>query len=192
MTTKFWIEEKSPNQFFEEFLKRNKNNCLTLWDIFTNYNPYYRNQKKIDEEYMDEFDYPRINLAYSNTFYDDDDAGNLTYEKQEEFANKKFEQYKNEISELLRQKPDNELSPKIDYRKLDTNENLESIYWDTIETHPFMHEFDGDFAAWKNNEKILFISTTKEDKELPYEIYLGGLTTKKYSEILDKFNKITG
>lgn len=193
MTTKFWIEEKSPKKFFEEFLKQ-KNSNLTFWDIFTNYSPYYRNQnqREFDEEDIDEFDYPRINFAYSNTFYNHDDAGQLTYDEQEDFAKNKFEQYKNEISELLKQKPDDKLNPKLDYRKLDANENLENVYWALMETNPFMHEFEGNFAAWKNKEKILFLSITKEDKELPYEINLAGLTTKKYNEILDKFNKITG
>ncbi|WP_291870426.1 hypothetical protein [Maribacter sp.] len=193
MITKFWIEEKSPNQFYKEFLEQKKNN-LTLWSVFANYSPNYRNQNQrdLDKEGMDEFDYPRINLAYSNTFFGFDDAGDLSYEQEEELANKKFEQYKNEISELLKQKSDDELSPKLDYRKLDANENLENIYWDAMAENPFMHEFEGNFAVWKKKEKILFLSMTKEDRELPYEINLGGLTTKKYNEILNEFNKITG
>ena len=191
---KFWIDEKSPKQIFEEFMKA-KNSNLTIWDIFANYNPNYRNhsQNKTDEEYIDEFDYPIIDLAYSNTFYGfNDDAGNLLYEEQEEFANKKFEQYKNEISELLKENPDDKLQPKLDYRKLDENDNLDSLYWNNMETNPFMHEFEGKFAAWKREQKVLFLSMTKEDKELPYDIHLGGLSKEKYSEILNKFNNITG
>ena len=191
MKAKFWIEEKSPLQVFEEFIK-SKNSNLTLWNVFTNYNPIYREDKrKYDGEDIEEFDYPTIDLAYSNTFYDFNDAGYLSYEEQEEFANKKFVEYKNEISDLLKQDLDDKLLPKLDYTKLNANDELENQYWLSIETNPFMHNFEGDFAVWKGEEKVLFLSVLKEDKELHYEIHLGGLTLEKYSEILKKFNKIT-
>lgn len=186
MKTKFWIEEKSLKQFFTEFTKTQNTNA-TLWDIFTSYKPRY-----IEDEYYEEyFDYSMLGLAYSNTFFDDKDAGSLTYEERERFALNKFEQYKNEISELLNQNSDEKLQPKLDYKKLDSNKELEDDYWNLIELNPFMHEFEGNFAVWKNEDKVLFLSVTKEDKELPYEIHLGGLTFDKYIELLEIFNNIT-
>lgn len=169
-----------------------------MWSTETEfYEPAYEEieeDEEEDEEAMetDDFDYPRIPLAYSNTFYGFDDAGNLSYQEQEEYAKKKFEQYRDEISELLTQKPDNALQPKLDDVKLNTNKELEVAYWQTIETNPFMYNFEGYFAVWKGEEKVLFLSVLREDKELPYEIHLGGLSLEKYSEILNTFNNITG
>lgn len=140
----------------------------------------------------DDFIYPRLPLACSTTFYDfNGDGGNLSYEEQETFVNQLFERYKNEISELLNQQPDASLQPHIDYKKLDKHEHLETLYWETIETNPFMYEYEVFFAAWKGNDKVMFLSVNHEDKELPYEINLGGLSLDKYEEILAKFNAIT-
>jgi hypothetical protein len=148
-------------------------------------------ENKADIE-IDDFIYPRFPLACSTTFYGfGGDGGNLSYKEQEEIVNKQFEQYKIEISELLNQQPDNTLQPKLDYTKLDANENLETIYWELIETNPFMHEFEGHFVAWKGTKEVMFLSVNKEDKELPYEIIIGGLTLSKYYEILEKYNSIT-
>ena len=148
-------------------------------------------EDKTDTE-IDDFIYPRFPLACSTTFYGfNGDGGNLSSEAQEEFVNKQFEQYKIEISELLNQQPDNTLQPQLDYTKLDANEDLETIYWETIETNPFMHEFEGKFIAWKGIKEVLFLSVCKEDQGLPYQIIIGGLTLDKYYKILEKYNSIT-
>lgn len=164
-----------------------------MWSTQTSPNAeeYGGTEEEADNE-IDDFIYPRYPLACSTTFFGfNGDGGNLSYEEQEEFVNKQFEQYKVEISELLNQQPDNTLQPKLDYTKLDADKDLKAIYWESIETNPFMHEFEGSFTAWKGNERVLFLSVSKEDKELPYEIIIGGLTSRKYYEILEKYNSIT-
>ncbi|WP_299362006.1 hypothetical protein [Winogradskyella sp.] len=152
--------------------------------------------EEIEEETeieVDDFIYPIFPLAFSTFFYGfNGDGGNLSCEEQEEIVNEKFEHYKDEISALLKQKPDDILQPeKLDYGKINTNEELMDIFLESLKMNPFMHEFGGNFAAWKDREKVLFLSVSKEDKELPYEINIGGLTLKKYSEILNKYNNIT-
>lgn len=191
MKAKFWLEEKSPKQIFEAFVKTEKSNA-TFWEIMGNYNPKYYKDKDPDR---DNFSYPLETLTSSNTFYGfNNDAGtlNLSYDEEEHIVSEKFEHYKTEISALLNQKPDSALQPKLDYKKLNTNQELEENYWELIETNPFMYEFEGHFTAWKNEKNVLFLSVMKEDKELPYEIQLGGLDLDKFTEILEKFNSITG
>jgi hypothetical protein len=101
----------------------------------TNEGEYEGEYEEIEEDSIDieidDFMYPRYSLACSTTFYGfNGDRGNLSYEEQGEFVSKKFEQYKNEISELLNQQPDNELQSSLDYTKLDTYETykVNNIY----------------------------------------------------------------
>ncbi|WP_298781810.1 hypothetical protein [uncultured Polaribacter sp.] len=169
-------------------------NFEKMWSIPTETNE--AEYKKIEEDNdvieIDDFIYPRFPLASSTTFYGfNGDGGNLSYEEQEEFVNKKFNQYKVEISELINQQPDKTLQPKLDYTKLHANEDLDTIYWNFIKANPFMHEFEGNFVAWKGTKEVLFLSVSKEDKELPYDIIIGGLTLSKYYNILKKYNSIT-
>ena len=181
-------------EYSKEKVEEILQNFEMMWSIPTGKNETEYEEAEEDETdiEIDDFIYPRFPLACSTTFYGfNGDGGNLSYEEQEEFVNKQFEQYKSEISELLNQQPDNTLQPKLDYTKLDADKDLEAIYWETIETKPFMHEFEGNFAAWKGKEKVLFLFVSKEDKELPYEINIGGLTSSKYYEILEKYNSIT-
>jgi len=181
LKTKFWIQEKSPKQFFLELVALDQS-YTEFWDII--------NTLETEIESYD-FDYPRYTLAFSTTFYGfNNDGGNLSYEEQNECVTSKFNEYKNQISDLIKQNPDEALLPKIDYERLFNNQELESVYWEIIEMNPFMREFEGKFAAWKKNNKVLFLSVTKEDKELPYEISVGGLALEKYTEMLHKFNSI--
>ena len=155
-------------------------------------------EKEEDEEIKDEseiavdtFFYPQINLAISTTFYGfNGDGGEIPYEEQEKISHEKFKQYQNEISKILGQNPNNELLPKLDFKKIETN-SLWETYDTYTEANPFTYEFEGDFVAWKRNDKVLFLSVKKEDKELPYEINLGGLDYNKYREVVETYNNIT-
>lgn len=181
-------------EYSKEKVEEILQNFEMMWSIPTGKNEteYKETEEDKADIEIDDFIYPRFPLACSTIFFGfNGDGGNLSYEEQEEFVNKQFEQYKIEISELLNQQPSNTLQPKLDYLKLNTNENLETIYLELIETNPFMCEFEGKFTAWKGEEKVLFLSVSKEDKELPYEINIGGLTLGKYYEILEKYNGIT-
>ncbi len=180
MVVKLWIKDKSPKALIEELrIKVNPN--ATLWDAFNDYSAPASN---------DYFIYQKINLACSNTFFGfNDDAGSLSYEEQESFAHQKFEDYKKEISELLKHSPDKNLQPCLNLKNMEAN-NFWDIYYEFIEANPLMNEFQGHFAAWMGDEKVLFLSLNKEDKELPFHIDLGGLSLSKYKEILEKYNGI--
>jgi hypothetical protein len=181
-------------EYSKEKVEEILQNFEMMWSIQTGKNEteYEETEEDKADIEIDDFIYPRLPLACSTTFYGfNGDGGNLSYEEQEEFVNKQFEQYKSEISELLNQQPDKTLQPKLDYIKLDTDEDLEITYKESLETNPFMHEFKGNFVAWKGTEEVLFLSVSKEDKELPYEIIIGGLTLSKYYEILEKYNSIS-
>lgn len=138
---------------------------------------------------INDFEYPTYPLAYSTTFFGFDDGGNLTYERQEQFAREKFKQYEAEICDLLNLTPDTNLLPKsfVDY-----NNDEDWVKFSRLcEENPFMLVFHGDFTIWKNDNKVLFLSMSKEDKELPYDISIGGLTLHKYAEMLSMYNNIT-
>ncbi|MDC8004773.1 hypothetical protein POV27_11980 [Aureisphaera galaxeae] len=196
MKTSFWIEEKSPQQFFETIIQRG-NRKATLWDVFRNYAPMYNHLKHVDllgmsragvEMIADDFIYPQIVLSYSDTFYGSQDAGNLTYEEQHAAVSRTFKNYKREITELLGQQPDKSLHPK----PLRPESLKDQTHWDMYDTLfmqiPFLHEFEGQYTVWKGDRKVLFLSVRKEDNELPYDVVLGGLELDKYQEVLTVYN----
>lgn len=191
-----WIKlEGIKGTYTEEQVSTILKNLEQSWThIPVNSEEYTENERNEDKENstIDAFEYLQLELAYSTTFFDDKDAGYLSFEEQEEIANKKFEDYKNEVSELLGQNPDEQLLPKLDYNKLNNDIKKEEMYWLYLEKNPFMFQFEGDFTVWKATDKVLFLSTHKEDKELAYEIHLGELPLNHYMELVNKYNSITG
>lgn len=135
-----------------------------------------------------EFIYPHVPLAISTGFagfYGDLDQ--LPYRKRVQLAQEKFEAYQAELSAILGQAPDEALLPKP------LNEHSEEVldqHYGLIEDMPFVYEFDGPFVAWKNEDKVLFLSMNQEDEGMPFTISLGGLTLDKYTEILTQYNAI--
>lgn len=164
-----------------------EDNLIMQDNLNDNVEAFDNNEIDEDTTETDDFYYPNYTLAYSNTFFGfNGDAGDLSYEEQEKTAQKKFKQYEEEISALLNQKVDTELLPK----RLDLqDESDDDAYFELVEKNPFFHEFEGDFSIWQNDNKVLFLSMTKEDKELPYEIKIGGLTLLKYKEVLNVYNQ---
>ncbi|HBK70480.1 MAG TPA: hypothetical protein DDZ39_02285 [Flavobacteriaceae bacterium] len=136
---------------------------------------------------LDDFDYPTLELAYSNTFYDENDCGYMDYKEIEQKVSKKFTQYKKKISELLNQEPSRELQPLQPKEYSDEFWNL-SI--DFTEKNSFSHIFNVNLAVWKKKNNVLFLYTYHEDKELPYLINIGGLTLEKYKETLSQYNHL--
>ena len=137
---------------------------------------------------VDDFIYPSLCLALSTTFYGfNGDGGNLSYELREELAQEKFKEYEAELSVLLVQKPDTSLLPQ---RFPLSGDEAWNKFIDLIESNPFMNEFDGAFTIWRKEDKVMFLSMTKEDKELPYEIRIGGLSVEKYKQIVNLYNHI--
>ncbi len=177
-------------EYSKEKVEEILQNLEMMWSIKTEIDETeYEEVEDETEIEVDDFIYPKYPLAFSTTFYGfNGDAGNLSYEEQEQFAQEKFKEYEDEISSLLNQEPHSELLPK----KIDFEDNSTwDKYYELSEGNPFMYEFDGAFSIWKKDNKVLFLSMNKEDKELPYEIAIGGLVLSKYSEILNKYNSIT-
>ncbi|GAB1858357.1 hypothetical protein MHTCC0001_31940 [Flavobacteriaceae bacterium MHTCC 0001] len=143
----------------------------------------------VENEFEDSKDviYPQVSLAFSDTFYGFNDAGNLSFEEQERIANEKFEVYKVEITDMLQQLSNPELQPS-------TNSNLNDAQWDAYfafaEANLQAYVFDGRIAVWNDIHRVLYLSMTKEDKELPYEIKLGGMLLEDYKMLLQKYNTI--
>lgn len=128
--------------------------------------------------------WPELGLAYSQGFYGFDDADNLSYEEQEKQAKLKYEEFKDELSELLGQEPDKTLLPEVKER----SDELWDTYLELAESNPFLYEFENEFAVWNGKDKVLFLILRKEDKELPYAIVLGGMALAEYQEILKLYN----
>jgi len=149
---------------------------------------FYENDVAEDDfEEREAIIYPQIDLAFSDTFYDDNDAGNIPYKKQERIANEKYENFKAEITELLQQPPNTDLQPKF-------FGHLSDSQWDTYftfaEAHPQAYEFNEQFAVWSNINKVLYLTMIKEDKETPYEIKLGGMPLEDYKTLVAGYNAI--
>ena len=191
MAIEFWKDEMRPTQLLGQLLENVKSDA-TLWDIFERYEPLpVEGESGNDIQQLDgDFLYARLTLVYSDTFFGFDDSGHLSYEEQEARANQKFEEYTVEISGLLQLQPDSALMPKpLDCEKLD-RENGWDAYDDFFETYSLAHELEGPLSAWQCDNKVLFLTMGKEDKELPYELSLCGLSFKHYRRVLEKYNQL--
>ncbi len=182
----FWVENNSPKFLYEEFIKK-ENPEATFWDVFLEYG---HEERKGTEPGVEEFDYPLVALAFSDTFFGLDDAGHLSYEEQEKQANFLFEDYKKEISELIGLEPDKSLQPEPIKTVIFEDDKKYDVFADYTDKIPFSFDFEGGFCAWESEGRVLFISLTHEDKELPYQIYIGGLDLKKYLSILNPYNEM--
>ena len=188
--------EKQEREQTEQFIRdmyppEQANEILKNADFSLDDDSEEEDDDNTENENFDNFMYQQIDLAISDTFFGDDDAGAMAYEEQEKLALEKFEHLKAEISEILNQSPDPQLHPhSIDTSKMDSDDFDWGAYYQAMEVNSFAHEFDGVFTAWKGDGKVLFLSAMKEDKELPYQITLGGLSLDKYNEVLASYNEI--
>lgn len=129
--------------------------------------------------------WPELGLAYSQTFYGFDDAGSISYEAQEAKAVLKYQQFIDEVSELLGQEPDVRLLPK----QLDLTEDIWEEFVDFAKKLPILFYFENSLTVWNGKDKVLFLTLRKEDKELPYEIVLGGMNMDAYKTFLNAYNQ---
>ena len=174
----FWIEERPISEMITQLLESEKE-LTSLWDFVKQHNKKSRKQK-------DYFTYP---LAYSNTFYGFDDAGNIPYEEQEKEALEKFNQYKEELSLLLEKQPNQPIKLPIDFEEIETDEGWEA-YYAFQDEHPIVYELEGDVSIWSNEKSVLLLSMNKEDKELPFEIHLAGITLGYFNTVVNEYQKI--
>lgn len=169
----------------------NYHKMMAEHDEEASYDNYYKFEKEGDEEdYFEKQDnviYPQVHLAFSDTFYDENDAGNMPYKTQERIANEKFEVYKAEICSLLAQQPNETLQPKSSSMLSDSQWDA---YFDFTEKHVMANEFGNQFTIWNDTTRVLFLTMQKEDKELPYEIKLVGMPLEDYKMLLEGYNTI--
>ncbi|WP_378181135.1 hypothetical protein [Aquimarina sp. SS2-1] len=167
-------------------------NYLKMTESFEE-EPY---QDEFDEDYIDknyyetesqDVIYPQVPLASSNTFFGFDDAGNLPYDEQERIALEKFDSYQAQITELLQQSPNPDLQPK-------STANFDDTMWDAYyalaEANLQVYKFYESFAVWNDTSRILYLSMSKEDKETPFEIKLGGMPLADYKALIKAYNAL--
>ena len=147
-----------------------------------------------DDEQYDEpqADWPRLTLAYSTTFFSDKDGGNIDCDEREATVRQKFEDYKSQVTDLLNQSPASDLQPlPVTPEHMDNEKALHAFY-DTIDENNFFYVLGNDFSIWQSDDKVFFLYLEKEDKELPYEIVLGGMLLADYQPMLDGYNSAVG
>lgn len=149
--------------------------------------PYEDDSEEDDFEAREDIIYPQVCLAFSDTFFGIDDAGNIPYKKQEHIASEKYERFKAEITELLGQPPNPDLQPKPTSSFDDAQWNA---YFAFAEANPQAYEFDERFAIWNDTYRVLYLSMAKEDKETPYEIKLGGMPLEDYEVLIKAYHCI--
>ncbi len=168
----------------------NYHKMMTQHDEETSYDNYYKETQYEEDDSFEEQDnviYPQVHLAFSDTFYGDNDAGNISYKEQEQIANEKFEACKAEICSLLAQQPNEALQPKSSGT---FNDKQWDAYFDFTEKHAMANELSNQFSIWNDDTRVLFLTMQKEDKELPYEIKLVGMPLEDYKKLLESYNAI--
>ncbi len=177
------IQANYPEDQVEEMLK----NLESSWEM----DPEDDEEIEQDALEADAFDFPQMELAYSDSFFGIDDAGDLPFEEQERLAQDKYASYQNDISELLGQQPDVALQPKdLHALKVEEEDVDWGKYYSFFDANPFAYVIDGTFLVWRGKNEVLFLSMKKEDKELPYSICLGGLSLEKYMQVLNAYNEM--
>ena len=155
---------------------------------------YYEMIYSLEElKASDPFRYHKITLTMSMDFLGIfGDIAVIPHEGREKVAQEKFEQYSTEISNALDQLPDPDpsLQPRqLDFTRIDVNFEYDKL----VKRIPFVWQLGGKISIWKDKERMIFLSMDKigERRETSrYLINMGGLTLKKYREVLEKYNAI--
>lgn len=181
----YYSEEKK-----QEIIK----NLEQLWEVNPNIGHDMDNDFKEDfekeletaQDLQEAYFWPEINLAHSQTFYGFNDAGHLSYQAQETLAEQKYNAYVSQITQLLAMSPHEDFFP--------VNFNISIDNYDVFEAfasqYHLAYEFEHKFTIWKGNDRVLFLILRREDKELPYQIVLGGMMLQEYATILNKYNEL--
>ncbi len=162
-------------------------------EIINNYESSVKNtyftQFEEDEEPYDKFqdyiNYPSYPLAISGMFYGfDGDLGHLEYDERFRIVDEKMTELKKEISALI---GDPDASLEVNRFDFEKNPELYDKYDAFFDEHQ-CYFLSPATPIWNNGDKVLILSWFQEDKELPFQIKLYGLTLKNYLKLKDSYN----